>query len=80
MRVEDIAIYSAHPLSHEDQVNLEEWIKKERNALVVRSHVIIEPELLGGFRIEGSDFVGDYSIYRKLHNLQYRCMKEGQVA
>lgn len=80
LKVSDIIIYTAHELQDSDKAKLEEWVKRERHALIVRSEVVIKPTLIAGFRIEGDGFMGDYSVYRKLHNLKHICMKEGHLS
>jgi ATP synthase F1 delta subunit len=80
LRVEDITIYSACELAKDDQKKLETWIKDTYNAHIIRSHLVIEPQLIAGFRIEGSHFVADYSIQYQLHKLQHICNKEGLIS
>ncbi len=80
LRVEDIIIYSAHPLADEDHAQLKAWIKRERHAATVRSTLVIQPKLIGGFRIEGYDFMCDFSINQQLHTVQSLCIKEGLMS
>lgn len=80
LRIEDIIIYSAQTLTDEDQIQLKEWIKKERHAAIIRTTMVLQPTLIAGFRIEGHNFMCDYSISRQLHNLQYLCIKEGHIS
>jgi ATP synthase F1 delta subunit len=80
LKIEDITIYSAHALADEDRMRIEEWVKQQRHAHIIRSDMVVQPELIAGFRIEGHNFMGDYSVYRQLHNLKYLCIKEGHIS
>lgn len=80
LKIEDITIYSAHALSSDDIAALEQWVAEQRHAALVRSRIRIMPELLAGFRIEGTDFMCDYSVQLQLQRLQHMCRKEGYTS
>jgi ATP synthase F1 delta subunit len=76
LNIEDITIYSAHPLSPQDQAALEQWVAQKQHDAHIRSNMHINPSLIAGFRIEGSHFMGDYSVQWQLQHLKHICKKE----
>ncbi len=66
----ECTISTAHALTEDQHVFLDNFIKRKTNATRVYSKVVIDESLLAGIRILGSSFLWEHSIRKKLRALK----------
>ncbi len=75
-RVVYAQIFSPFPINPKQTFRIKEMLKKEYNAIEVRTRYIQDNNIIGGIRIRVDDRIFDYSVKGMLDNMLKTMMKE----